>query len=406
MRLFRWIIYLAVVGVGVYLLAREPGQAVFVYGEWSVELPLALFVVLLCVALVALIGLYFVLSFLLRAPRRWRVWRERRQELKAHASMEQTLSLLARGEWRAAEKAALKNVGGSRRPELFRLLAAAACHGRGDFDKRDDHIAQALDGADESTSNTLRFAAARMRVASRQWADARDLLEPLVNRLPDDAEALGLLVGVCERLGAWDRIGTLLSAAKSAGAIDKQQFQHLEARVHAQAIQVAADDAALEAAWKAVPSNLHTHEWVAGAYARQWIKRQHEELAEPLLRAAIDRQWSLPLVDLYGRVAGNDPVEQLSHAERWLDAHGDDPILLVAIARLCKTRKLWGQAQFHLERCLNIAPNPEAYELLYDLYKQQGELDKAESLCGTAVRRWSEQSVPTGDADKPVIALS
>jgi HemY protein len=405
MRLLRWLIYAAVIGIGVYYLFREPGQAVFVYGDWSVEMPLALFVILVLGAALVFGGLYVGVAFLLRAPRKWRVWRERRRELKVRASMEQTISLLARGEWREAEKAAVKNISGARRPELFRILAALACHGRGDFEKRDDHIAQAMTGANESAGNTLRFAAARMRVAARQWGEARDLLEPLVNRLPDDAEALHLLVGVCERMGAWERVGEIMYAAKSAGAIDRQQYQLLEARYHAQVIRAAADDAALEKAWKAVPSNLHAHEWIAGAYARKWIERGREDLAEPLLRAAIDRQWSLPLVDLYGRVAGKDPVKQLSNAERWLDAHGDDPILLVALARLCMKRSLWGQAQFHLDRCLNLAPNPEAYELLYALHKQQGEADKAEALCGIAVRSWSEQSTPVEAPETPVVAL-
>ncbi len=123
------------------------------------------------------------------------------------------------------------------------------------------------------------------------------------------------------------------------------------------------------------------------------------------MRAAIDRQWSLPLVDLYGRIAGKNPVKQLSHAERWLDAHGDDPILLVAIARLCMKRSLWGQAQFHLDRCLNIAPNPEAYKLHYALHNQQGEADKAEAPCGIAVRSWSELSTSVDAPETPVVAL-
>ncbi len=405
MKLLRWLIYAVIFGIGAFYLFREPGQAVFVYGDWSVEMPLALFIFTVIIATLLLLGLYFGISFLIRAPRRWRVWRERRRELKVRASMEQTISLLARGEWREAEKAALKNLSGARRPELFRILASLACQGRGDFDKRDDHITQALVGANESASNTLRFSLARMRVAAGQWKDARDILDPLVNRLPDDTEALRMLIGVCERIDAWDRVGELMQTARSAGAIDKSQLHILESRYHAHIIQAATDDDALEAAWKAVPSSLHTHELVAGVYARKWIERGHEDLAEPLLRAAIDRQWSLPLVDLYGRIAGKDPVKQLSHAERWLDAHGDDPILLVAIARLCMKRSLWGQAQFHLDRCLNIAPNPEAYELLYALHKQQGEADKAEALCGIAVRNWAENSVPVNPAESPVVPL-
>jgi HemY protein len=153
-----------------------------------------------------------------------------------------------------------------------------------------------------------------------------------------------------------------------------------------------------------VPAKLHTHAKVALEYARQWIARNRQDVAEPLLRAAIDRNWSPELVALYGQVAGADPVKQLGHAERWLDAHGDDPTLLVVLARLCMQRSLWGQAQFHLNRCLELAPCAQAWELMHQLHQQQGDAERARALCAEALSEWAK-AITVRAEEAAVIAL-
>jgi HemY protein len=396
--LLKWGIILALLALAAWYVTREPASAVFVYGEWSVEMPLALFVVLAVLAYATVRLLVVTYTWVRFGPRRWRTWRRRRRELKARAAFDRALIALARGQWREAEKSAIRYAGQGRAPYLHHLLAAVAAHLRGAHDKRDDHLAQARDGAADEVIRTVDFAAARMRISARQWAQARATLEQLHALAPRDAEGLRLLAAVCERQRAWSRIGELLPQIDHLNAVDSDELLELQARFHAAQIRAASDDAALDAAWKAVPSKMHTHAKVALEYAQQWIARGKPDAAEPLLRAAIDRNWSVELVALYGVVAGADPVKQLDHAERWLDAHGDDPVLLVTLARLCMQRGLWGQAQFHLKRCVELAPTAPAYELMYRL-QQQGDAEQARAVCAEALASWVRTAtVPVEEA--------
>tara|TARA_Y100000588_G_C13697725_1_gene687267 strand:- start:189 stop:623 length:435 start_codon:yes stop_codon:yes gene_type:complete len=59
-----------------------------------------------------------------------------------------------------------------------------------------------------------------------------------------------------------------------------------------------------------------------------------ESLAEKLLRKRLIRQWDKNLVQLYGMIRTNEPLELIQVAEGWMKTHSEDPDLLIALARL------------------------------------------------------------------------
>jgi HemY protein len=82
-------------------------------------------------------------------------------------------------------------------------------------------------------------------------------------------------------------------------------------------------------------------------------------------------------VRLFGLVEGPDATKQLKRAEGWLAAHGDDPDLLLAAARLCLRNELWGKARSYLESVITLRPTPEAYQEYGRLLNRLGEADAA-----------------------------
>ena len=56
---------------------------------------------------------------------------------------------------------------------------------------------------------------------------------------------------------------------------------------------------------------------------------------------------------------------------------GEDPDLLLTVARLCLRNELWGKARSYLESVLSYRPTPEAYQVYGKLLNQLGESDAA-----------------------------
>jgi len=101
------------------------------------------------------------------------------------------------------------------------------------------------------------------------------------------------------------------------------------------------------------------------------------EQAERELRGALKRDWHPALVACYGEVRAADPAKQLKAAEKWLEAHPDDAVLLKSAARLSLANELWGKARSYLEASLALHPTPEAYALYGELLTQLGEDEEA-----------------------------
>ena len=61
----------------------------------------------------------------------------------------------------------------------------------------------------------------------------------------------------------------------------------------------------------------------------------------------------------------------------WLARRGDDPVLLLAAAKLCIQNHLWGKARSYLESSLALRPVAEGYRVYGQLLEKMGEPDAA-----------------------------
>ena len=96
------------------------------------------------------------------------------------------------------------------------------------------------------------------------------------------------------------------------------------------------------------------------------------------LESALRREWAPELVEAYGVLAGGDLDARLRRAESWLDQHPNDPVLLLALGRICVRSKLWGKARQYLERSLALESSAGAWEALGDAWQGQGDAVQAQ----------------------------
>ena len=107
-----------------------------------------------------------------------------------------------------------------------------------------------------------------------------------------------------------------------------------------------------------------------------------------LLEAQLERHWHPLLVAVYGRIGNGELGARIACAERWLAAHGDEPQLHLALARLCLAGGQVEPARVHLETAQALAAGRaiegEVRLELARLTDPQATADEAQLDCRTA----------------------
>jgi HemY protein len=125
--------------------------------------------------------------------------------------------------------------------------------------------------------------------------------------------------------------------------------------------------------WDELPGFLRRDEHTIRDYARLLAKLGDEPQAETLLRKVLRNHWSDELINLYGRIRGQKPDEQLLLAEQWLKDRPNNAELLLALGRLSLRNELWGKAKEYFETSLRLRRSREALAELSRLNAHMGE---------------------------------
>lgn len=373
-----WLFILAGAGIGV-VLSRDSGYVLLAFGNYTVEMSLALLLLFLGVVFTAL---YLGIRLLVRAtqlPRDAQEWKQRRGSRLAQQAMTRGLLEMSEGNWRSAERHLVRFADRSETPLLNYLAAARAAQLQGAHDRRDGYVRLAhetMPSADVAVSLTQ----AELQLADQQLEQALATLKHLRSVAPRHTYVLRLLRRLYEQLGDWEHLRELLPELRRRRVEDEADLQHLEIRTHRALLEqafLANDPHRLKMAWADVPRALREAPPVLGDYAGYLQETGQDDRAEQLLRAALRKNWDAGLVETYGLLETAEPGRQLSHMEKLLADHPDDPALLLTLGRLSLRAQLWGKARGYLEACIGRNGAPQAYRELGQLLERMHEPDKA-----------------------------
>ena len=228
---------------------------------------------------------------------------------------------------------------------------------------------------------------AQLQIARGQLEQALATLTRLRKEHPKHLYALKLLSQVYVRLEDWHSLLDLLPELRRQKVLREEEQQALERQVHvallAQAGQRTAsqdsDPASLViAAWERMPKRLREEPELVEAYALQLRTRGRDELAEEVLRSALQQQFNERLVNLYGLLKGKDVARQLVTAEQWLTQHPHNASLLLAAGRLAQRNRLWGKARDYLEASFSSRRDIQTCAELARLQERMGDKGAAE----------------------------
>lgn len=389
------------------LLLSDAGYVLIAVGAWTVEMSLAVLVLLLLVLFTLLYYALRLAGGTARLPQRWRGWRGHRRALKARRGLTAGLLAFAEGDWTQAERRLLQRADDSETPLLHYLTAARAAQAQGADERRDHYLRLAHDSLPEATL-AIGLTQAELQLEHRQLEQAESTLAQLLRQAPRHRQVLKLQLRLLLELKDWARLCALLPELRRRRVLPAHEYTVLELKVYGELLDTAAADNdadALVAVWQRVPKELRHGELLVLTYARHLLRFDRGSLAEPLLREALNRRFSDRLVQLYGLVDGGNPMRQLEAAEGWLAGDPRNPVLLLTVGRLALRNKLWGKARSALEGSLAVQPSVETQRELGALLEHLGEHEAAAACYREAARLAAEASGRLAVGSGPVGAV-
>jgi len=95
------------------------------------------------------------------------------------------------------------------------------------------------------------------------------------------------------------------------------------------------------------------------------------------LIAALDQNWDETLIILYGCIQTDDYPAQLAMAQKWLELHPNDAVLLRTLGKISMKCSDLEKAEVYISKSLSIEPAVSACRMLGELYDLQGKQVKA-----------------------------
>lgn len=398
------------VAVFVALLAMEdPGYVLFAVGEWTVETTLALTVVVFAAGFMLLYFLIRASVKVLAVPSGLRDWKKHRREQKAIKSLTQGLIDLAEGHWQNAEKRVLKYVENSD-ASLLNYLAAARAAQAQDADQRRDNYLKLAHEKHPSADIAVGLTQAELQLKQNQLEQCLATLRHLHQLSPKHTQVLKALAKLYQRLEDWQNLLEIIPLLRKRKAMKTEVIDELAEQAYLAILHSARTASELSVAWAHIPGSSRDKENILLLYVQRLLALGESDLAEPLLRRALQRQVSDDLLLCYGKIDSVDPARQLDVVEALLIKYERDAVALLTAGRLSLRNKLWGKARSYLEASLNVHPSAEAYNELGNLLERMNETEAAAECfrAGLRLMPGCEQTTPINMelSTNPTIALT
>lgn len=402
MRALLWVLGLFAVAVGLVIAARyNNGYVLLVWPPWRAELSLN-FAIMLALS-VFFIAYVLVRTIIITAtmPSRVRAFQKRRSENRARAVFNEALVNFFEGRFGRAEKAASAALKAGESPALSAMLAARAAHGMRAYATRDKYLAKSASTDPDEDAMRL-MAQAEMLLDERRYYDALDVLK----RLPEKhTAALRLELRAQQMAMNWERVLALIPQLEKRRVFERPVVAQLRRQAVIESLKrKAVDDKSLREYWDRLPAEDRYEPRIAATAAQSFIALGGCQEAHKIVEEGLERQWDSAILAIYSECLSTDVRQQLERAEKWLEQHPRDAVLLLTLGRLCAHQGLWGKARSYLEASLSIEPTHSAHLELGRLLEREGKPAEAAAAYQKALEVTLEQlKQHAGGRRRPVV---
>ena len=384
---FLFVLFVALaLGVGLSMLAEEPGYVLLTREPWSVETTFTLFIVAVLALIVLSYALFRTVFYLFSTPERVRKWNRQRNRKQAYQDIREGLKNAITGNWVQGQKLLSRKSEHNPMPEVGLSIAAWIAQQRGDLEQRDDYLTEAskIENSEPVVSIVKSFLQKQAGQNEQALATARLLHEqhsnsPVISRM---------LTDLLNEAGEWEDLYTLLSSSPDVSdSMTEQQRDELLNHAASNLLASSTDRQQAESYWKRLAKKTRKHATVIASYTEVLNRFEAADEAESLIRNTLRETWSDELVEIYGLLETSDPASQLKQAEQWAPEHPDNTALMLTLGRLSIRNSLWGMARSYLEVAVQNDDQVVAFLELARLYDSLDEPDKAKDVYRRGVEK-------------------
>ncbi len=367
------LIIIAVVVFALWLgtaMANDPGYVLISYGEMSVQTSIWFAVLSLVVAGLALYWLALFIRWLVRSPKAFGRWRERRREVRAADLSHQGMTLFEEGDYERALKFLVRGAVHSRSASVNYLSAARAATALGDSSARDEYLRLASEAG--CPPQAVKVATARMALESGDFDGCIVALADTRHNKP----VLELLSAAYRARESYVELEALLPELKRIRS--EAEYVALEELIVLGRMgdtSVSAED--IKGIYKRASKGCKEALAVQQAYAAALRSRGESAEAETVIRSALKKQWAPGLLEDYAALGDVDVQQRLKTIRGWLVKHPVDPVLLRCAGTLAIAGGDHQEGARYLERSLALAHSDEAEKALGELKAFNGDYTRS-----------------------------
>ncbi len=376
-RLFILALIALLLGVGVVaVIETDPGYVLVAYGNYTVETSLWVGLVLFAIFTLIIYLVVRLFRRLLAGQNSLSSWLGGRRSRAASRLTTRGLISFIEGNWTRARRQLLRGARSSEAPLINYLMAARASYRLNEPDKMREYLG-AAEEAEADAGIAVELTQAEVKLHAGQYEQALATLVRARRNAGRHPYVLDLLHRAYYGLKDWGQLAELLPELRKYKVLSEPELAALEREVYTRMLDSQAGSGdeggvSLAEAWKKIPGHLKQDDEVLRKYVTLLVGGGHYTAAEKVILRALKQNWDPQLVRQYGFVEGDAP-RQLVNAEKWLQAHPEDPQLLLSLGRLCARDKLWGKARDYFESSYRLEHTSEVCAELGRLLVALGE---------------------------------
>ncbi|MEC5218367.1 HemY protein [Actimicrobium sp. GrIS 1.19] len=385
MRLVLRILLLFATAVGLAVASRfNPGNVVFFYPPYRIDLSLNFFLLLLAVLFWLCFLLLNTLAITQQMPARVAAYRRDKREREGNKALRESLKAFFEGRFGHAEKAAARAVDSPDNAGLAALIGARAAHRMQQAARREDWLNRTVD--DPALRTARLMTSLELLVNDHQSEGALAAVAELNASGTRHIHVLRLALKANQQARNWPEVLRLVRSLDKNNALHPVASRRLRELAYEHLLSDSLHDAeSVRRIWLDIPTADRTTPFVAERAARAFAERGLSDEARTIVERALAVEWSDRLVRAYrdSAAAEGSPalLQQIEHCESWATQRPTDPELALTLGTLCLKQKLWGKAQRHLEQALSDAVEADtvrtAHLKLAQLHEALGQTEQA-----------------------------
>lgn len=396
MRIFLWLIALFATAIGLAVVARfNPGNVVFFYPPYRIDLSLNFFLLLSVLLFFAIYVVLKTLRIAQRMPGRVAAYRREKQERKGNQALRESLKAYFEGRFGHAEKAAMRATESPDNAGLAALIAARAAHRMQQTERRDTWLATVEE--DQSLKTARLMTAIELLVDERQPELALDVVKELNANGTRHIHALRMALKANQRANNWPEVLRLVRTLDKNNALHPALSTRLRELAYQDLLKDASNDAeSIRNVWWSIPADERVKPFIAAHAAEAFTLRGMQDEARAIVEKALAVEWDDRLLRAYRAAAATEGspalLSQIERCEEWLKKHPADPELALTLGTLCLRQSLWGKAQRQLEQALSDASGPR---MLQEVHLKLAQLHEALNHTEEAAKHYRLCAVAT-----------